>query len=162
MMNAPMMMAPMPMPPQRSSKPTIAGVFCILGALVSILGLLVTLILASILGSFGMLNMFGVGGGVGVSALLGILGLVGGIMGAMFSFQRKNWMMALIGCILLLASLLIITGLIAVILVGISKKEFSSSRVNLSAGARAPAPTIFCMGDPAPQENPYSWAFSAA
>lgn len=126
MMNAPMMMAPMPMPPPQSSLPTVGGVFCILGAIVSILTLLVTLVLASLLGGMGMLNMFGIGGGFAVTALLGILGLVGGIMGAMFSFQRKNWMMALIGSILLLASLHVITGLIAVICIAISKKSFSS------------------------------------
>ena len=129
MMTAPMMqpgMVPMQMPPPHSSKPTIAGVFCILGLLVSVLGLLVTLVLASLLGSLGMMNMFGVGGGVAVSALLGILGIVGGLMGAMFSFQRKNWMMALIGTILLLVSLHIITGLIALIFVAISKKDFAN------------------------------------
>lgn len=110
-----------------SAKPTIAGVFCILGLIVSLLLLLVTLALASLLGSLGGFGLFGIfGGGIAIVAILGILGMVGGLMGAIFSFKRQKWMMALIGSILLLVSLHVITGIIALILIAISKKEFAS------------------------------------
>ena len=116
----------MPGPPvARSSKPTIAGVFCILGFIASLLGLLVVLVLASLLGGMGV-SLIGIGGGIAVSAIMGILGMVGGLMGAIFSFKRQKWMMALIGSILLLVSLHVLTGIIALILILLSKKEFAN------------------------------------
>jgi len=111
----------------RTAKPTIAGVFCILGLLVSLLLLIASVILASLLGSLGGFGLFGMfGGGIAILAIMGILGMVGGLMGAIFSFQRKKWMMALVGSILLLVSLHVLTGIIALILIAISKKEFAS------------------------------------
>ena len=122
-MNAPGMMPPpgmmMQPPVEKSGKPTIAAVFGILGFLVSLVGLIVTVLLASILGGFGMMDMFGIGGGVAVIGLLGVLGMVGGLMCAIFCLKRKNWMLALIGSILLLASTHFITGIIALIMVAL-------------------------------------------
>lgn len=122
MMTAPMMPGP---PVARSSKPTIAGVFCILGLIASLLALIVALVVASLLGGMGV-SLINIGGGIAVTAILGILGMVGGLMGAIFSFQRKKWMMALVGSILLLVSFHFLTGIIALILILISKKEFAN------------------------------------
>jgi len=120
-----MMTAPMPAPPvERTSKPTIAGVFCILGLIASLLGLIVTLLVASLLGGMSV-SIINIGGGLAVAGAIAVVGMVGGLMGAIFCFQRKKWMMALIGAILLLATLHIITGIIALILILMSKKEFA-------------------------------------
>lgn len=127
-MTAPPMMMAAPTA-QRTSKPTIAGVFCILGVLASLIGLIVALVLAALFAGLGGMAMpFGsmFGSSVAIVLIMGLVGMIGGVMGAMFSFQRKKWMMALVGTILLLVTGHVLTGIIALILVAISKKEFAS------------------------------------
>lgn len=117
----------MPPPPApHSSKPTIAGVFAILGFLASLFGLIAALILESLMGDMGLSMSLVPGLGDAMAIVYGtaLLGMVGGIMCAIFSFQRKKWMLALVGAILLLASTHFLTGIIALILVLLSKNEF--------------------------------------
>jgi hypothetical protein len=54
-----------------------------------------------------------------------ILGIVGALIGMIFCFTRKKFMLAMIGCILTIVGTSLILGIIALVLVLISKKEFS-------------------------------------
>jgi hypothetical protein len=58
-------------------------------------------------------------------AILIILGIVGALIGMIFCFTRKKFMLAMIGCILTIVGTSLILGIIALVLVLISKKEFS-------------------------------------
>ncbi len=100
---------------KETAMPTIGGILILLASL----GYLV---IGGIIAA-GSSFLFAVGGGAGVVCgvgllILGIISLLGGI----FAIQRKNFAIALIGGIFVVPSVL---GLIGLILVAVSKDEFS-------------------------------------
>jgi hypothetical protein len=121
---------PMMAPPRRtdSSKASFAGILCILGAIASLLITAVVFLLASFIGSLGLVLPFSglLGTSVAVILGVGVLSAAGGIMGAVFSFKRQNWGLAILGAIILLVTGRFITGLIAVILLAVAREDFES------------------------------------
>lgn len=125
-------LGPPMMPPQRTSRPLIAGILLIIAGLDGIIlgGILAALggSLAATMGAFpggeeigGIFVVCGI-----ILIIFGILALLGGIMAA----TRKNWAIALIGSIFGLFCLGLfffeasILSLVALILIAISKDEF--------------------------------------
>ena len=106
------------MPPQKkeSAMPLIGGILILLVGIGYLVG-------GGILAA-GSSFFFAFGGGFGVLCggiivILGILAILGGI----FAIQRKNFAIALIGAIFTIPSVL---GLIGLILIAVSRDEFSN------------------------------------
>lgn len=121
------MMAPPPSGPEDSAVPIVAGVMFLLAFLIA-LGTLQFAIAALTVGAAGAGLPF-IGGLFASAALLGVLlivGFVGCLMGMIFSFMKRNWMLAVIGGVLALVGLHLLFGLIGFILVLISKKAFKN------------------------------------
>jgi hypothetical protein len=127
MPTAPPMMPPPPPPVQeKSSKPIIAGVMFLLAFLIALYELPLGIAALSVSAEASSIPMMG--GLAAMGALFGILiilGFVGTLLGMIFSFMRKKWILALLGGILALAGLHLLFGLIGLILVAVSKKDFS-------------------------------------
>ncbi len=121
---------PYPMGPvvEHTAKPVIGGILIIIGALVGIVfgiwiaaigGTLETLMPVTVPGAdalAGIIMICGI-----VFLVFGIIGLLGGI----FAIKRTHFGLAILGGIFSLLAGFIIFGLIGLILVAISKKEFS-------------------------------------
>jgi hypothetical protein len=107
------MAGPMQAQKEQSGMPTAAGILIILGALIylAVGGLVVV-------GSSVAL----IGEGVACGAIVLVLGVVS-ILGGIFALERKMFALALIAGILTIPTIL---GLIGMILVAVSRKEFHS------------------------------------
>ncbi len=102
----------------RTSKPTWAGVLLIIGGVFGIIGGIVLAIFGSAFALIGF-GLDGVGAGV-VTIILSVVTLIGGIRAT----QRKQWSFALAGAICAVFGSLIF-GIVAIILLALSKKEFA-------------------------------------
>lgn len=120
----------------RSGLPTAGGVFSIMGGTLEIIvgGIVVAIIMHNIIrgplvplppipwipgGVLGIINLPPLLISVGIALIvLGVIAIVGGIS----ALKRQNWGMSLTGAICALPS--IILGILAVIFVSVSKKEF--------------------------------------
>lgn len=124
------MMATAPgMPVEKSAKPVIAGVLLILALIKSLIVLPAALILLSVSGSAFSSAIPGLGIFAAMGAIFAVLiivGIVGALIGLIFCFMRKKYMLALIGCILAIVGTSLILGIIALVLVVLSKKEFAA------------------------------------
>ena len=101
----PMPPPPMAPPPTKSGMGTVSGVMYILGAvflIITLIGGILAAAVGSIIG--GALNSDEVNKVVayiwGVCVALPLLGLIFGILGAIFVFKRRNFMVAMVGGIL--------------------------------------------------------------
>jgi hypothetical protein len=130
MMTAPMpgMMAPAPL---HTAKPMIAGVMYILALLIGIWWLTALMAAQSVISGLGggvyAGAPFGLAAGIiTIMEILAALGVIGCLLGAIFCFMRKKFMLALIGGVLALVGLHLLFGLIGFILTVLSKKEFAA------------------------------------
>jgi len=112
-------------PPQSSGTPIAAGVLLLIGGILALIDGVIVLALGSLAGSLvpEAGAIYAVCGALVM--VFGILGLLGGIV----ALQRKLWALALVGAIFCMLSIgpyfiSSILGLIALILVAISKNEF--------------------------------------
>jgi membrane protease YdiL (CAAX protease family) len=115
---------------QRTWKPTAAGLLCIIAAIICIA---LALLSALLIGVFQLLWIFGASPGQelpGTGQVNGIL-IGGGIVstiaiaGAVCSFKRKLWGLALAGSICALVGFVVL-GVLAIVFIGSSKSEFKS------------------------------------
>ena len=97
---------------KQSAMPVVGGVLIILGSLVY-------LIFGGLLTAGSSVLMFA--GGVACGAIVLVLGIIA-LLGGIFSIQRKNFALALIGGIFVIPTII---GLIGLILVIVSKDEFN-------------------------------------
>jgi len=118
---------PYPMGPvvvEKTAKPIVGGILILIGALVGIaMG-------ASLIWGGAMIVDISVysGGLAEILAICGIIWLVLGIiglLGGIFAMQRKHFGLAIVGGIFSMLAGLFIFGLIGLILVAISKDEFT-------------------------------------
>ena len=112
---------PPPPPPAKTVKPMIAGIMNLITAMGAFYWTYSFFVAGAILA--------GIPGAAGIATVFGAMCAIGGILAllaAIFCFQRKNYGIALIGSILgMIIGGVFIFGLIATILVAISKSEFS-------------------------------------
>ncbi len=110
--------AGIPQPAAETWMPVVAGILTIIAGVVDFLvGLIVGAIghaVSFITGIWG-LGAFGV-----PHIVLGIIAVIGGI----FAVQRKAWLMALVGAICALMWPLTLLGILSIIFVCLSRKEF--------------------------------------
>ncbi len=110
--------------PPRTWKPTTAGVLIIIAGIVNvIIGIAVAATLSAFSG-FAMGVPAGLGAAIGVPLIIiGIISLIGGI----FAIQRRVWGLGLAGAILALfpPPISLILGILAIIFLAMSKKEFA-------------------------------------
>ncbi len=117
---------PYPMGPvvEHTAKPVVGGILILIGALVGIISGAIL-----IWGGAMFLEIPVVGGEMaGILATCGIVWLIFGIiglLGGIFAIQRKHFGLAIVGGIFSLLSGYFIFGLIGLILVAISKNEFT-------------------------------------
>ena len=99
---------------EKTWKPTVAGVCCILTGVVNLIMGLMVLSVGSFAGGLfmGWFASFGV-----PFIILGIIALIGGI----FALKRTRWVLALVGAICALFGL----GIFAIIFLVMGKKEFA-------------------------------------
>jgi len=109
---------------EKTAKPVVGGILIIIGALAGIISGAIL-----IWGGAMFLEIPVVGGDVaGILATCGIVWLVFGLiglLGGIFAMMRKHFGLAIVGGVFSLLSGYIIFGLIGLILVAISKNEFS-------------------------------------
>ena len=120
-----------PQPQHKSSTPVAGGVLLLIGSLV---GLIFWAYYSFVVGSVGGMFSFIPGMSEATTILLicgaiGIIFSIVGLLGAVMAIQRKKWVVALVGSILCLFTLGFffvssILGLIALILIAISKNDF--------------------------------------
>ncbi|MGD9962739.1 MAG: DUF2116 family Zn-ribbon domain-containing protein [Thermoplasmata archaeon] len=104
--------------------PLIGGILVLISALYLIYGGVATAFLSGAVGDFMPVDV-GLDSLVLVCGLfILVLGLIG-LLGAIFAIQRKKWTLALIGAIFCLPSLYVIVPLVGLILIAVSKDEFS-------------------------------------
>jgi len=116
---------------QRTWMPPTAGILTIIaGAITLIIGLVVATMsewIAALLGYWGGALWAPVLGAIGLPVIIvGVIVIVVGviaIIGGSFAIKRKAWGMALVGAIFALP--FTILGILAIIFVSISKKEFA-------------------------------------
>jgi membrane protease YdiL (CAAX protease family) len=115
---------------QRTWKPTAAGLLCIIAAIICIA---LALLSALLIGVFQLLWIFGASPGQelpGTGQVNGIL-IGGGIVsiiaiaGAVCSFKRKLWGLALAGSICALVGFVVL-GVLAITFISLSRNEFRS------------------------------------
>jgi hypothetical protein len=109
---------------EKTWKPVVGGVLIVIGALVGIVSGAILMWGGAMFLSIPMVGdaMGGILATCGIILLIfGIIGLLGGI----FAMMRRLWGLAILGGIFALISGYFILGLIGLILVAISKKEFS-------------------------------------
>jgi len=100
----------------RTTTPVIGGVLSIVAAGISLLLVVINSILSPS-------NWFLVLGGLWIEILLAsILGLIGGIL----AIKRRQWVLSLIGVVASIFTFAGLLGVIATVLVAISKKEFNN------------------------------------
>jgi hypothetical protein len=115
-----------PAPVKRTWMPTTAGFLCIVaGALEILSGIFVGVLFGALSTMFDLFTDLGALPGLGAIigipfVILGIVALIGGI----FSLQRKNWGLSLAGAICALFPGGGLLGILSVIFVSLSKKEF--------------------------------------
>jgi hypothetical protein len=98
--------------------PVTAGILTIIAGVVDFL---VGLIVGAIGHTFGFITgVWGLGAFGMPHIILGIIAVIGGV----FALQRKAWLMALIGAICALMWPLSLFGILAIIFVALSQKEF--------------------------------------
>ena len=113
---------------EKTNKPTVAGIFNIITGALGIIGAISIFVgFGVVTGALGIPTGYipefvpGIVLGTGIFTLIvAVLALIGGI----FAVQRKQWGWALAGSIAAIFSLIIL-GIPAVILVAISKNEFT-------------------------------------
>ncbi len=106
---------------ERTWKPTTAGILSIVAGAI---GLIIGIVVAALGETIGMMAGFWGWGAIGAPMIaLGIVAIVGGI----FALQRRVWGMALAGAICALIWPMTILGILAIIFVAMSKKEFAQS-----------------------------------
>jgi len=116
-----------PPPPEKTALPVAGGALLLVAGILAIIN---AIIIIAFMGSIGIMAMPGFAEMMVVCGIvLLILSLVA-IIGGIFAIQRKSWGIALLGAILGLFTLgplfvSSILSLIALILIAISKKEFS-------------------------------------
>lgn len=117
---------PYPMGPvvEKTAKPVVGGILILIGALAGII-----MGASLIWGGAMILDIPVVGGEIaGILAICGIIWLVFGIiglLGGIFAMQRKHFGLAIVGGIFSMLAGFFIFGLIGLILVAISKDEFT-------------------------------------
>jgi DNA-directed RNA polymerase subunit RPC12/RpoP len=105
--------AMMPPPKKESAMPVIGGILIMLPGIGYLIG-------GAVLAAGSSAFLFG--GGVVCGAVLLVLGILA-ILGGIFAIQKKNFALALIGGIFVVPSIL---GLIGLILIAVSKDEFTN------------------------------------
>ncbi|MBM4432525.1 MAG: hypothetical protein FJ025_00800 [Chloroflexi bacterium] len=120
---------PTPQPAQQAAvktwKPITAGILTLIaGTPTLIIGILISI--GTIMGGWMMGWMMGwmwgwISAAVALPIVLGIISIIGGV----FALQRRVWGMALAGAICALPTPAIILGILAIIFVSLSKKEFA-------------------------------------
>jgi len=115
---------------QRTWKPTVAGIFCIIAAIICIALVVLSVLFISV---FQLFWIFGASpgqelpGGDFVNGILiggGVVSIVA-IAGAVCAFRRRVWGLALAGSICALVGFGIL-GILAIVFIGLSKSEFKS------------------------------------
>jgi membrane protease YdiL (CAAX protease family) len=115
---------------QRTWKPTAAGILCIIAAIICIAFVILAVLF---IGVFQLFWIFGAspgqeipGGGLVNGILIGgaIVSIVA-IAGAVCSFKRKLWGLALAGSICALVGFVVL-GVLAIVFISSSKSEFKS------------------------------------
>jgi len=109
--------------------PPTAGILSIIGGAVGIImgftmGALIGGMMSGMMGPYGGMypGMGWLGGGFGIpSIIFGVVAIIGGI----YALKRRVWGMALAGAICALFSWAGILGVLSIIFVSISKKEFA-------------------------------------
>jgi hypothetical protein len=111
----------------------IAGVLYILALLIGIWWLTALMAAQSVISGLGGLGgaytgaPFGLASGIiSIMEILAALGVIGCLLGAIFCFMRKKFMLAVLGGVLALVGLHLLFGLIGFILTVLSKKEFAA------------------------------------
>jgi hypothetical protein len=100
----------------RTTTPVIGGILSIVAAGISLLLVVINSILSPSQWFLGL-------GGLWIAMLgAGILGLIGGIL----AIKRRQWILSLIGVAATIVSFAGVLGVIATVLVAISKKEFNN------------------------------------
>jgi hypothetical protein len=115
---------------QRTWKPTAAGILCIIAAIICIA---LVVLSALVIGVFQLFWIFGASPGQEIpgSGLVNGILIGGGIVsivavaGAVCSFKRKVWGLALAGSICALVGFGVL-GILAIIFISLSKSEFKS------------------------------------
>jgi len=123
---------------ERTWKPTAAGILCIIGGTIGVVGGLIAVFLIWLGGAF--LEFFlkiasepnqEIPAGPSLEAGIVIVGLIVvtvAIVGGIYSLRRRIWGLALAGSICALVPL-VIPGILAIIFVSLSKREFESSAI---------------------------------
>ena len=109
---------------ERTWKPVVGGVLILIGALVGIISGAILMWGGAMFLSIPMVGdaMAGILATCGI--ILVILGLIG-LLGGIFAVMRRYWGLAILGGIFSMLTGYFILGLIGLILVAISKREFS-------------------------------------
>ena len=113
-----------PPPPQRSGKPTAAGILNIIGGVIALLIMIWMLMLymeASDQAGVEFVGLFGLGM---VCLAMPLIGVIFAFIGGIAALKRKSWGLALVGSLIGMIFAGGIFCLIALILVAISKDDF--------------------------------------
>jgi hypothetical protein len=118
---------PTPQPEQQAAvktwKPTTAGILTLIAGVLNVIAGIVVAALSGFIGSmmWWMPRWMGFGAIGAALIVIGIVSIIGGI----FALQRRTWGRALAGAICaLLSPPVIILGILAIIFISLSKKEF--------------------------------------
>ncbi|MFQ6106300.1 MAG: hypothetical protein ACE5QF_01745 [Thermoplasmata archaeon] len=109
---------------EKTAKPVIGGILIIIGALAGIIGGAMMIWAGSLFLPIPTVG-FDLGGIFAICGIIWILLSLIGILGGVFAMQRKHFGLAIVGGIFSLLFGFFIFGLIGLILVAISKNEFT-------------------------------------
>ena len=98
----------------RSTTPVIGGILSIVSAGISLLFVLWSIVVTH--------SFFAFGGLMIAMLLSGIIAIIGGLL----AIKRKEWVLSFIGAIAAIVSFAGLLGVIATVLIAVSKKEFNN------------------------------------
>ena len=105
---------------KRTWKPTTAGILTLIAGILNVIAGIVVAAVGSFIGP--MVGWMGFGAIGAPLIIIGIISIVGGV----FAIQRRTWGMALAGAICaLFPPPIIILGILAIIFLALSRKEFA-------------------------------------
>ena len=129
---------------QRTRKPTVAGILCIIAGGLSVVCLILWTLLLLVAGLMFIMSANpgedpGIGAHIGRAWILGIIAVMIAIPGGIYALRRRKWGLALAGSIAVVGfgaygillpvfpgELLVGLGILAIIFVSLSKSEFKS------------------------------------
>jgi hypothetical protein len=113
-------------PPRPTQWGLVAGIMLIIGAVIAFIETGYIMFIVALIGSFGGFYDSGPAALLAMCVILPLLAGIFGIIGAMQSFRRERWTLALIGSILLIPGYSLVFGVLALVFLVVGKEEFRS------------------------------------